>query len=225
MLLLLISSAVMYTIYRYKLYKRLEVERFRLRVSRDLHDDIGSTLSSINILAKSSLSRQPREQEVDNLLLHEIQRQSQKMLDAMDDLIWNTKPGHDSVESLTVRIREYGSEVLEASAISFTLDCPESLNNMKLTMEQRKNIYLIFKEALNNLAKYSCSTHAKIDFQSAKNLLIMTIHDDGVGVSKLPGKNGNGLENMKARAAEMKAQLEIISYKGSGTTIRLELPV
>ena len=224
MLLLLISAAVMYAIYRYKLYKRLEVERFRLRVSRDLHDDIGSTLSSINILAKSSLSRRSREQEDDNLL-HKIQRQSQKMLDAMDDLIWNTKPGHDSVESLTVRMREYGSEVLEASAISFTLDCPESLNNMKLTMEQRKNIYLIFKEALNNLAKYSCSTHAKIDFQSAKNLLIMTIQDDGVGVNKLPGKNGNGLENMKARAAEMKARLDIISYKGSGTTIRLELPV
>jgi len=224
-LLLLISAAVMYAIYRYKLYKRLEVERFRLRVSRDLHDDIGSTLSSINILAKSSLSRQSREQEIDNLLLHKIQRQSQKMLDAMDDLIWNTKPGHDSVESLTVRIREYGSEVLEASAISFTLDCPESLNNIKLTMEQRKNIYLIFKEALNNLAKYSCSTHAKIDFQSAKHLLIMTIHDDGVGVSKLPGRNGNGLENMKARAAEMKARLDIISHTGSGTTIRLELPV
>ena len=223
-LLLLISAAVMYTIYRYKLYKRLEVERFRLRVSRDLHDDIGSTLSSINILAKSSLSRRSGEQEDDNLL-HKIQRQSQKMLDAMDDLVWNTKPGHDSVESLTVRIREYGSEVLEASAISFTLDCPEALNNMKLTMEQRKNIYLIFKEALNNLAKYSCSTHAKIDFQSAKNLLIMTIHDDGVGVSKLAGRNGNGLENMKARAAEMKARLDIISYKGSGTTIRLELPV
>lgn len=224
-LLFLISTAVMYAIYRYKLYKRLEVERFRLRVSRDLHDDIGSTLSSINILAKSSLSRRSREQEDENPLLHKIQRQSQKMLDAMDDLIWNTKPDHDSVESLTVRMREYGSEVLEASAISFTLDCPESLNNMKLTMEQRKNIYLIFKEALNNLAKYSCSKNAKIDFQSAKHLLIMTIQDDGVGFSKLPGNNGNGLENMKARAAELKAQLDIISYKGSGTTIRLELPV
>ena len=224
-LLILISTAVMYAIYRYKLYKRLEVERFRLRVSRDLHDDIGSTLSSINILAKSSLSQRTKEHKDNNLLLHKIQHQSQKMLDAMDDLIWNTKPGHDSVESLTVRMREYGSEVLEASAINFTLDCPDSLNNLKLTMEQRKNIYLIFKEALNNLAKYSCSRNAKIDFQSAKHLLIMTIQDDGVGFTKLPGKNGNGLENMKARAAEMKAQLDIISYKGSGTTIRLELPL
>ena len=143
----------------------------------------------------------------------------------MDDLVWTTKPGHDSLESLTVRMREYGSEVLEATAISFTLDCPEALNNMKLTMEQRKNLYLIFKEAVNNLAKYSCSTHAKIDFKSAKHLLIMTVHDDGIGFCKLPGKNGNGLENMKTRAAEMKAQLDIISHNGSGTTIRLELPV
>jgi len=194
-------------------------------VSRDLHDDIGSTLSSINILAKSSLSHRTKEQEGNNLLLRKIQHQSQKMLDAMDDLVWTTKPGHDSLESLTVRMREYGSEVLEATAISFTLNCPEALNDMKLTMEQRKNLYLIFKEAVNNLAKYSCSMHAKIDFQFAKHLLIMTVHDDGIGFSKLPGKNGNGLENMKARAAEMKAQLDIISHTGSGTTIRLELPV
>ena len=224
-LLILFSGSVLYAIYRYQLYKRLEVERFRLRVSRDLHDDIGSTLSSINILAKSSLSRSTKEQKDSNLLLHKIQHQSQKMLDAMDDLIWNTKPENDSVESLTVRMREYGSEVLEASSIRFTLDCPETLNDLKLTMEQRKNIYLIFKEAVNNLAKYSSGTHAKIAFQSTKNLLIMTIHDDGVGFNNSSGKNGNGLENMKTRAAELKAHLDIISHNGSGTTIRLELRV
>ena len=224
--ILFICIAVIYLVYRYQLSKRLEVERLRFRISRDLHDDIGSTLSSINILAKSTLANAHETANNDHeVLLQKIQYRSQKMLDAMDDLIWNTKPGHESLESLTIRMREYGSEVLEAAGICLTLVAPESLNRIKLSMDTRKNLYLIFKEAVNNLAKYSNSSEAVVHFKRDKNFLEMQISDRGIGFTESAAGKGNGLENMRSRAKDMHAQLDILSSNGSGTTIRLRMPL
>jgi len=223
-LLAIVVGASIYILYKYQLNKKLEVERFRLRVSRDLHDDIGSTLSSINILCKSSLSGEP-ENGNDNVILQKIQQRSQKTLDAMDDLIWNTKPENDSMESLIVRMREHASEVLEAAGISFTLESPESISNVKLNIQQRKNLYLIFKEAINNLAKYSKTKKASIQFEQQKKFLRMIIIDEGTGFTMASIRKGNGLENMQSRAAEMNAQLEIRSGEGRGTTVSVQMPV
>ena len=224
--LVLIAVAVsLYTFYRYQLNKKLEVERLRLSISRDLHDDIGSTLSSINILARSSLAKNSSHDESNVVLLQKIQQRSQRTLDAMDDLIWNTKPENDSLESLIIRMREYAAEVLEAAGIDFTLDCPASIGNLKLEMQQKKNLYLIFKEAVNNLAKYSNSSRALIRFEYEKKLLQMVIIDEGSGFTITSIKKGDGLDNMQSRAAEMNAQLEIKSGVGRGTTIQVDVPV
>ena len=153
------------------------------------------------------------------VLLQKIQQRSQKTLDAMDDLVWNTKPENDSLESLIVRMREYSAEALEAAGISFTLESPEALNNVKLNMQQRKNLYLIFKEAVNNLAKYSNTKKAFISLSIRKNFLRMIIMDEGTGFTITSIKKGNGLDNMQSRAAEMNAQLEIHSGENQGTTV------
>lgn len=220
-----IVGVSIYALYKYQLNKRLEVERFRLRVSRDLHDDIGSTLSSINILCKSSLSNEMENGNDNMVLLQKIQQRSQKTLDAMDDLVWSTKPGNDSLESLIVRMREYASEVLEAAGISFRLESPEILSHVKLTMPQRKNLYLIFKEAVNNLAKYSKTKKADIRFEQQKKYLRMVIIDEGTGFTITSIKKGNGLDNMQSRAAELNAQLEIHSGENKGTIVSLNMPV
>ena len=203
----------------------MEVERLRLRISRDLHDDIGSTLSSINILARSSLKKNEGKEEPDTLLLQKIQQRSQKTLDAMDDLIWNTRPENDSLETLIVRMREYAAEVLEAAGISFTLHSPNSINHVKLDMQQKRNLYLIFKEAVNNLAKYSNTKKASIHFEYQKKFLQMIITDEGTGFTLTSIKKGNGLDNMQHRATEMNAQFEIQSGNGRGTTIKVHVPV
>ena len=219
-----VAGALLYILYKYQVNKKLEVERFRLRVSRDLHDDIGSTLSSINILCKSSLSNEP-EKDNNMILLQKIQQRSQKTLDAMDDLVWSTKPGNDSLDSLIVRMREYAAEVLEAAGISFSLESPGAINSVKLNMQQRKNLYLIFKEAVNNLAKYSKTKKASISFEQQKKYLRMNIIDEGTGFTITSIKRGNGLDNMQSRAAEMNAQLKIRSGENKGTTISLDMPV
>ena len=221
----IVVGSSIYTLYKYQLNKKLEVERFRLRVSRDLHDDIGSTLSSINILCKSSMSNDMENGNDSMILLQKIQQRSQKTLDAMDDLVWSTKPGNDSLDSLIVRMREYAAEVLEAAGISFSLESPDSLNYVKLNMQQRKNLYLIFKEAVNNLAKYSKTKKASIRFEQQKKYLRMIIIDEGAGFTITSIKKGNGLDNMQSRAAEMNAQLEIHSGEGKGTTVSVQMLV
>ena len=147
------------------------------------------------------------------------------MLDAMDDLIWNTKPGNESIESLVVRMREYASEVLEPAGIIYTIDCPASLFRLTPGITQRKNLYLIFKEAVNNLAKYSQSKRASVFFSYERKQLQLTIQDEGVGFQIDNGKRGNGLENMRSRALEMGAKLDINSEEGGGTLVRLTMPL
>ena len=222
---LLAVVAGSYSLYRYQLNKRLEVERLRYRISRDLHDDIGSTLSSINILARSSMGKNAQQDESNTVLLQKIQQRSQRTLDAMDDLIWNTRPENDSLESLIIRMREYAAEVLEAAGIYYTLTCPATIHHLKLDIQQKKNLYLIFKEAVNNLAKYSNSSNAIIEFDYQKKFLHMLIADEGSGFSYTSIKKGNGLDNMQSRAAEMNAQFDIQSGNGRGTTIKVNVPV
>ena len=216
--------ALAYAFHRLHINRLLAMEKMRQRFSQDLHDDIGSTLSSINILARSSTSGSSSDQK-ETLLLQKIQQRSQKMLDAMDDLIWNTKPENDSLESLVVRMREYASEVLEAAGIHFIIQDPSAINNVKLNMTQKKNLYLIFKEAVNNLAKYSQTKKAFIYFKQHKTSIQMTIRDEGVGFANLNGKNRNGIENMKSRAMEMRGHLEIYSEKDEGTVVTVRVPV
>jgi two-component sensor histidine kinase len=221
-----IVASVIYFLYKYRLNKQLAMERFRTQIARDLHDDIGSTLSSINILARSGLTSsdtEPRGQQ--EVLLQKIQARTQKMLDAMDDLIWNTKPGNESMETLSVRMREYAAEVLEPLGISFTLVCPAAVNTLRPGMSQRKNIYLVFKEAVNNLAKYSNSATASAVFVKHPGVLEMRIRDEGGGFAEAVARKGNGLHNMRARAADLQGSIEVISQPGSGTEIRLFIPL
>ncbi len=223
-LIILAVAGLLYAFYRMRMNRLLAIEKMRQRFSRDLHDDIGSTLSSINILSKTSQSNKAANTNNDHQVLEKIHQRSQKMLDAMDDIIWSTKPENDSVEDLTVRMHEYASETLEAAGIQYALNCPTALGKLKLNMEQKKNLFLIFKEAVNNLAKYSESRSAYISFGQKSSLLSLTVKDEGKGFSEKV-RRGNGLQNMTNRASEIDARLEINSEPGKGTTIRVDLPL
>jgi signal transduction histidine kinase len=157
--------------------------------------------------------------------IKKIQERSQKMLDVMDDIIWSAKPENDPMESLVIRMREYAGEVLEAAGIDYSIDFPEAMKDIKLNMEQKKNLYLVFKEAINNLAKYSKSKEAIIHFQMNHSLLQMEVNDTGVGFDPSLVPRGNGLENMKTRTEEMNGRLLINTSIGKGTTVKVELPL
>jgi len=204
-----------------------EQENIRLRVSRDLHDDIGSTLSSINMLS-STAKRRLEEKDEKKLFesLEKIGERTQYTLDNMSDIIWSIKPGNDSLSDVLSRMREYAGTVFEANEIKYSIDFPADNESIHLPLTLRNNLFLIFKEAVNNLAKYSHCTKAAISLSILQNKIKMTIDDNGVGFG--PGtyqSRGNGLINMKRRAEESGAILDIISSEGKGTSIHFSTSI
>jgi len=147
------------------------------------------------------------------------------MLESMADIVWTINPANDNFEKVILRMRSFAYELLGAKKIDFEFDSDESIDQMKLPMEVRKNLYLIFKEATNNIVKYSEANRASFAISSSKDTLTMLIRDNGKGfeLDKQAIGIGNGLKNMKNRAVEIGAKFLIESELGKGTTIQLLL--
>lgn len=205
-------------IYRnYRARQLLKMETLRSKIASDLHDDIGSTLSSISIF--SQMARHESKEIVP--MLEQIGEYSRKMLESMADIVWTINPENDNFEKIILRMRSFAFEMLGAKNIDFDFNAEESLNTLKLKMEVRKNLFLIFKEATNNLVKYAEADQASFSITSSKNILTVLIRDNGKGFDLNKQLFGNGLKNMKNRALEIGAQFLIESEPGKGTTIQL----
>ena len=221
---ILLVILIVVLINRNKLKRTIEMERMRSRLSRDLHDDIGSTLSSINILSRTAQNNLQQTDEKTKLSLEKINERSQRLLDNMSDIIWNINPGNDTIEEVMSRMREYATTILEAKNIDYTFDFPKEKMDCKLSMEVKNNMYLIFKEAVNNLSKYSACTKANLSLIFDEKNIHITIHDNGKGFNQDEIKHQGGLNNMKHRAEEIKGTIKINSEIGKGTSVELTMP-
>ena len=148
---------------------------------------------------------------------------ARKVIDAMSDIVWTVNSENDSFENIIFRMNSLAYNLFSAKKIEFTFDADETLNTKKLSLEERRNFYLIFKEAVNNLVKYSNATYASITLTEKDKRIRLRIRDDGVGFDTSKDFAGNGLKNMKRRADEMQAEFIIDSQSGSGTQIDLVL--
>lgn len=223
-LLLTIVALIAYTMHRLRLNKLIEVENIRTRVARDLHDDMGSTLSTINILSSMAKARL-----ADNIktgeYLNKISDNSQRMMEAMDDIVWSIKPSNDNMQKIVARMREFATNVCEAKDIELSFKTSEIVNEVKLNMEARRDFFLIFKEAINNAAKYSKCSSITIELSVNGKKLNLAIIDNGVGFDTATTDNGNGLGNMKKRSDALNGVLIINSGINEGTNIQLQIPV
>lgn len=221
-------AAVFYFIYRIRISQFIKLHQVRTRIARDLHDDVGSTLSSINMI--SSMADNNAAQKKHSELFKTISSASGEAMELMNDIVWSVNPKNDRMEMIMTRMRQYASEMLEAANISFTLDMDKNCKHIILPIEKRKDFYLIFKEAINNLAKYSEAKSANIQIRYRNKILFLVVSDNGIGFnSGLTGnaavKGGNGLKNMQARAAQLKGEINVTSESGKGTTVTLKIPV
>ena len=219
---LALFAVLSFFVYRnYRTRQKLKLQTLRNKIARDLHDDVGSTLSSISIF-----SQMAQEQSKETIpLLETIGESSRKMLDAMADIVWTINPENDQFEKIILRMRSFAYELLGAKNIDFEFEADEDVAKMKLPMEVRKNLYLIFKEATNNLVKYSGASRVFFTVKKEVNNLTMLIRDNGKGFDTGNVKEGNGLINMKKRAGEIGALFSIDSLPGNGTTIQLKIAV
>lgn len=224
-LLVLILAGVIYMVHRFRVNRLLEMERVRTRIARDLHDDMGSTLSTINILSEMARMKVNKDANKTAEYLNKISDNSSRMMEAMDDIVWSINPMNDSMQRITARMREFATGVLEARNIEFSFRVDEQVADFKLNMEGRRDLFLVFKEAVNNLAKYSQCKNAQIELRVKNHKLLMKVQDDGIGFNPESADSGNGLNNMRKRAQSLKGKLMIKSSADIGSTVLLEVPL
>lgn len=204
-----------------RISKYLTEERLRTKIARDLHDEMGSTLTSINILSKVAMSKEHISDDI-QLYLQKIKDHSGKMMESMSDIVWAINPSNDSLEKVLIRMKEFAAEMLEPAGINYYFETDIAQGEMQLNLEQRKDLYLIFKEAINNAVKYSAATELNILLRCRDGLLLLQITDNGNGFTTETPSSGNGIKNMSSRATAMNASLHLESIQGTGTSITLK---
>jgi signal transduction histidine kinase len=206
----------------------LKMEQTRMRIARDLHDEMGSTLSSISIMAESAKRKLP--EEADRTQLDFIGSKTREVMESMSDIVWSVNPENDRFEQVVVRMEELTTTLMVAREIPFRFEAPdaEEMSHVDIPMEKRKDFYLIFKEALNNAVKYAHASRVTVRIEVPKGKVRLIVQDNGVGFDPdniQAGMGGNGVRNMYNRARLIQAELRIASEKGKGTTVQLEMPV
>ncbi|HEY0050835.1 MAG TPA: ATP-binding protein, partial [Pyrinomonadaceae bacterium] len=226
----LVISFLIYAVYRYRVAQIIRLERVRTRIATDLHDDIGSSLSKIAIL--SEVVRQKSGSTDANEPLAIIADTSREMVDSMSDIVWAINPERDKLSDLIQRMRRFAEELLDAQDIGYQFFVPENLKDVALGADVRREIYLIFKECVNNLAKHSGASEAYMKVDLENESLVVEVRDDGRGFDQSAKSNGNshgfggnGLINMRRRAESLGGALAIDSEPGKGAKIVLRVPV
>ena len=221
--LLFVLLLIAYAIHDLRVNRLLAVEKVRNRVARDLHDDMGSTLSTINILSSMAKTKMNADPIKTTEYLSKIGDYSQRMMEAMDDIVWSIKPSNDSMVKIIARMREFATNALEAKEIDMDFTVGEHVNDVKLNMEARRDLFLIFKEAVNNAAKYSKASLVTISLELHKGRLELLVKDNGTGFDIGTADGGNGLGNMQKRADHIGATINLRSTAGEGTSMRLSI--
>lgn len=213
---------------QFRLKKKLEQQKsllaMRNSISQDLHDDIGASLSNINIL-NELVRRNIRQPEKAKEYLGKASEDIQRISESLSDIVWNINPRYDDLQNLFIRMKRYAADMLDGKNISGHFDFPEEVSAIRLGMTQRRDLYLLFKEAVNNLVKYSKAANAVIKVQTENDKLVLTVSDDGVGFDRNTISSGNGLQNMEQRARTSGGNTRISSVPGQGTMVRIEMPL
>jgi ligand-binding sensor domain-containing protein/two-component sensor histidine kinase len=223
-LCILLVAALIYSLFKYRINQLKKMQRMRNAISRDLHDDIGASLSNINILNELA-KRNAGNPEKATAYLNKAGEDIQHISEGISDIIWNINPRYDDLQNLFVRMRRYAADMLEGKNINHNITMPESTGSIKMNMDKRRNIFLIFKEAVNNLAKYSKATNCTVAVSIKSNILSLTVSDDGCGFNDKGQHTGNGLANMRQRAVLCGGQLQLDSTAGKGTTVTVTIPL
>lgn len=222
-------TGLIFAFYRYRLKQVIHLQSIRNNIASDLHDEIGSTLSSIS-LSSAVIQKKLKNNSVEvDGLLRQISTNTDDMMEAMSDIVWAVNTKNDGFESIINRMRAFAIQLLEPKNINLHMNTTAIHGNIILNMRQRKNFYLIFKEAIHNCAKYAQCKNCWVDIVKESDRIILKIKDDGCGfdLSEINQESlgGNGLHNMQSRAKEMKGTLTIESKTGNGTDLTLSFRI
>ena len=211
--------SVVILIYSIRIARLRDLERLRLRIARDLHDEVGANLGSISLLA------QIMEQHPSAADAVQVRGIAVQTIDTLRDIIWFIDPTHDRLSDLVVRLQETAKLMLQNVECRFDQSGDFLATNLNLSLSFRRNVPALFKEALHNILKHSHATVVEISVRRLEKGFQVRIHDNGIGFDTSAKSSGNGLKNLRRRAAVLGGDLQIQSSPGSGTTITFTAPV
>ncbi len=219
-------AAVLYAIHKYRLNKLLEIERTRLRIARDLHDDVSATITGM-VYFSDAIDKEVGENKSPMLkkLLSLIHESATNVQESMSDIIWSINPENDKWKSVLPKFRRYVSDLCESRGINYKIHIPESVNKKPLDMERRRNLWLIYKEMVTNTFKHSECTELTILILIKDDKLNLIVSDNGKGFD--PGKllRGNGVKNIHSRSKVLNGEVQLTTSSGNGTRWELSIPV
>ena len=213
-----------YGLYRYRIQQLLRLQKVRNRIAADLHDEIGSNLTNISILSnlsKKNLSQPQKAGDFLQRISDEVSSSSQ----ALDDIIWSVNSNHDTLQEMVARMRRYAAELFDAAGISYDLYLDPAFEDKKLVMEQRRDIYLLYKEAVNNISKHAGAKQVSIQIAISHNQLLLSVKDDGKGFDTDKASSRHGLKGMEQRIKKWKGKMSIESGRNKGTFIQTRIPI
>lgn len=204
--------------------RQYAIEKERSRISKDMHDEVGASLTRISIL--SELAKKQREPERAQQLIDQISEISGGVVDEMSEIIWAMNPRNDTLDSFTSYIRQHASSYLESAEIEGVFAFPAEIPSLHMSSELRRNLFLTVKEAFHNIVKHSGAGKVHMSLFTEKGNLRIVIEDNGVGfnIEQISGW-GNGLTNMHKRIEELGGSFNIKSGVGSGTTIEFSVKI
>ncbi len=212
-------------IIRLKAEQQLLITKERERITTDLHDDIGASLSSMSLygdLAGSLWKTQPEESKK---LVDSISETSKSLMERMGDIVWSMKPADENRYTLEARLKNYSNELLAPKNIVCEFDLDASLAASIIKPAVRKNMLLIAKEAINNIAKYSEATRAGVILKREQGKMQLIISDNGKGFIQSEVPQGNGLQHIHQRCTQLNGYCDIVSAKDMGVVITCVFPV
>jgi ligand-binding sensor domain-containing protein/signal transduction histidine kinase len=228
--LVLGAILVVFAAHRHRVARLVALERVRMRIAADLHDDIGGSLSRIAI--QSEVARRETaalgDQPVRRLV--EIAESARGLVDALGDVVWSVDPRRDDLASVFRRIREYADDLLLGSGVRWTYTASQTLDHVKLDPEARRHLFLLLKEAVTNVARHALARSVSLDVELTNRELRAQLHDDGRGfdssaLDREDQADCRGIASMRARAQRLGARLTISSSPETGTKLSLEMPL
>ena len=220
LLLVLTILALITLLYRFRIRQLKKVLIVRQKISQNLHDDIGSTLSAINLYTQVAKLNDGNSSAIEN-----IDQNTKEVLEKLDDIIWATNPKNDKLKNLQERMEDFAIPLLNACSINFIFNHGDEIKEHKIGEAIRQNLFIIFKETINNVAKHSQCHNCTVSLTQKNKNIYYSITDDGMGFDATKPTQRNGLINMQLRVKELRGKILIDSSENNGTIISIVLPL
>ncbi|MGH7952143.1 MAG: ATP-binding protein, partial [Limisphaerales bacterium] len=200
------------------------LERERSRIARDLHDQLGANLTQVALLGEMAEADKNSPEEIESHA-QQISQTARETTHSLDEIVWAVNPSNDTLEGLVNYACKYAQEYIALAGLRYRVDAPTQLPAATIPPEVRHNVFLAFKEAVNNVVKHAQASEVWIRLRLQREIFILEIEDNGRGIGNQTASNRNGLRNMKKRMEDIRGEFSVSAGANGGTIVRLAAPV